>query len=101
MLERLSPSAGHESAGSDSALRMPEWSELAARLGAARELRAALGGSQPLSSGGFAGFCSSDSEQVNNESADVNLTGLVHGKYAAATLSQSAEGSPQADREMQ
>ena len=99
MLERPLLPIGHESAVPDGALRMPAWSELAARFGAARDLRMTLHGPGAFSSGGFARFCATDPDLVNNEHDGVNLTGLAHGKHTAATLSPPEESFPEAHRE--
>ena len=101
MYETNLPAAGHEIPSADGALRVPDWSELTVRLGAARDLRAALYGSNSRLGGGFARFSAAEPEQVNANDVRVNLTGLAHGKDDAATIPVKKQGAPQVDREMQ
>ena len=80
-------------------MRMPAWPELAARFGAARDLRMVLRGTDARPGGGFARFCAADAEHLNNDDLAVNLTGLVHRKHIEATLSPPQESFPEAHRE--
>lgn len=101
MMERPLFPADGESAAPDGALHTPAWSELTARLAAARDLRASFAHTRQRAGGGFSRFCATASQPVNAWPGSVNPTGSVHGKDVAAILSPPDMGSPvQADREM-
>ena len=101
MFEKAMPGSGVVSGAAEESLRVPDWRELTARLGAARDLRAAMGGHGSGAGGGFARFCAGSEGRVNDCDSAVNLTGLVHGKDDAATVPGMKQGAPQADREIQ
>lgn len=102
MLETPHLPMARPAAPGEGALRVPDWSEISARFAAARQLRAALHGEASYGGGGFARFAAVDAaDGVNAKAHPVNLTGLVHGKVDAGTLSASDKGFTEADREMQ
>ena len=72
-------------------LRTPEWAELVARFGAARELRAGLRRSLPRDAGSFAHFANRAGGSVNANALSVNHADLADGKTVAAeTVVQAA-----------
>jgi hypothetical protein len=81
---------------------MPEWAVLAARLGAARDLRAALNGGYGRSGGSFSRFIAAQQPTLNSQADPVNLTGLGHGKADPGIVAApEVDGPVQADRETQ
>lgn len=104
----LVPPAGDGAAG-QRALHVPKWSELSARLAAARDLRRSLGQDSGRSAGSFARFAAQEGQALNAEPGFVNLTGLADGKGDQGTRPASEVAGPvpghidgftRADREM-
>lgn len=105
MLETpLLPSGAFDEAGGDQ-LRVPSWSELSAKLAAARDLRGVLATGAVRAAGSFTRFTALDAPSLNDEPRSVNLTGLAdskcdQGKVPASQGDGQAAGFIRADREM-
>lgn len=101
MMESLPLFPVRDNAIGDEALRELDWSELAARLAAARDLRGSLDQGRACTGGSFSRFASGAGEDVNITAPGVNPTGLTDGKDAECKVGASDVGMQPADREMQ
>lgn len=100
MMESLPPIFAREEGAREGGLRVPAWSDLAARLAAARDLRGTLQPERGCDGGSFGRFVSVEREPLNANGPSVNPTGLADGKGAGRNVAASSAGSAPADREM-
>ena len=86
-------------------LRTPDWGELVARLGAVRDLRLALAGTNRTRGGSFARFAMGQTEAlacaVNAKQDAVNQPGLVDGKGTTGIEAPAREQAATTDRDTQ